>query len=169
MKLKTLAVSSVAILAMPSASATSFYWDANGGAAGSGGTGVWDTASSSWASGSAGGALATWTNTAANTDSAQLAGTAGTLTLNTSSTHINVNNLTFGTTGYSIAGPASGTAKLNLAATTPTIDTGTLSATISTTIASNDVNLVWTAIPEPDSATLVGVLGMLALLRRRRG
>ena len=131
MKLKTLAVSSVAILAMQSASATSFYWDANGGTTGTGGTGVWDTASSSWASGSAGGALSTWTNTAVNTDSAQLAGTAGTLTLNTSSTHINVNNLTFGTTGYSIAGPASGTAKLNLAGTTPTIDTGTVSATIS--------------------------------------
>ena len=131
MKLKTLAVSSVAILAMQSASATSFYWDANGGTTGTGGTGVWDTASSSWASGSAGGALSTWTNTAVNTDSAQLAGTAGTLTLNASSTHINVNNLTFGTTGYSIAGPASGTAKLNLAGTTPTIDTGTVSATIS--------------------------------------
>jgi fibronectin-binding autotransporter adhesin len=131
MKPTTLALSSAALLAMPFASATSFYWDANGGAAGSGGTGVWDTASSLWASGSAGGTLATWTNTVANTDSAQLAGSAGTLTLNTSSTNINVNNLTFGTTGYIIAGPASGTAKLNLAGTTPTIDTGTLSATIS--------------------------------------
>jgi len=36
-----------------------------------------------------------------------------------------------------------------------------------TTTTGNDVNLVWTAIPEPGSA-LLGGLGMLALLRRRR-
>jgi trimeric autotransporter adhesin len=38
----------------------------------------------------------------------------------------------------------------------------------STTNTGNDVNLVWTAVPEPDAAMLVGGLGVLALLRRRR-
>jgi len=35
-------------------------------------------------------------------------------------------------------------------------------------LGSNDVNLVWTAVPEPSAATLLGSLTMLALLRRRR-
>jgi autotransporter-associated beta strand protein len=33
---------------------------------------------------------------------------------------------------------------------------------------SNDVNLVWTAVPEPDTAALLGGFGVLALMRRRR-
>jgi fibronectin-binding autotransporter adhesin len=40
--------------------------------------------------------------------------------------------------------------------------------TTTTTSGSNDVNLVWTAVPEPGSSILVGGFGMLALLRRRR-
>jgi autotransporter-associated beta strand protein len=40
--------------------------------------------------------------------------------------------------------------------------------TFSTTYTGNDVNLVWTAVPEPDPALLVAGLGMVTLLRRRR-
>ncbi len=37
-----------------------------------------------------------------------------------------------------------------------------------TTTTGNDVNLVWSAVPEPGSAGLIGGLGVLALLGRRR-
>ncbi len=37
-----------------------------------------------------------------------------------------------------------------------------------TTNSGNDVNLVWSAVPEPSSFSLIGGLGVLALLRRRR-
>jgi fibronectin-binding autotransporter adhesin len=40
--------------------------------------------------------------------------------------------------------------------------------TFSTTYTGNDVNLVWSAVPEPNAAILVGGLGVSALLRRRR-
>lgn len=115
-----------AIFATQSASAVTFYWDADGATtAATGGNGTWDAATSLWRSTSATGTLGAWANTAVNTDTVNLAGTAGTLTLNTSSVDINVNKIIFGTTGYTIAAPVSGTAKLNLAGTTPTIDSGT--------------------------------------------
>lgn len=37
-----------------------------------------------------------------------------------------------------------------------------------TTITGNDVNLVWSAVPEPNALGLIGGLGLLALLGRRR-
>lgn len=114
------------------ASGASLFWDADGAtSAATGGAGTWDDSSPEWRTGSATGAIAPWPNTAVNGDSAQLAGTAGTLTLNAGSVNINVNDLTFGTAGYIINGPASGTAKLNLAGATPTINAAT-SATIGT-------------------------------------
>ena len=115
--------------------AIDFYWDANGGTEGTGGAGTWDASSSFWRSGSAGGTLSLWPNTDPNNaDTAQLEGTAGTLTLNTASVNINVNKIVFGTTGYTIAAPGSGTATLKFSGTTPTIDTGALAATISAII-----------------------------------
>ena len=40
--------------------------------------------------------------------------------------------------------------------------------TFNTTYTDNDVNLVWTVVPEPGTALLAGSFGMIALLRRRR-
>lgn len=137
MKPKNLALAiasfSAALLMTQSASATAYYWDSNGATGGTGGSGVWDTSSSLWASGGPGGTLSLWPNTDPNADSAQFAGTLGTglVNLNNDSTDINVNNLTFATGGYNIAGPGSGTAKLNLSGTAPVIDTGSVTATIS--------------------------------------
>ena len=113
-------------LTTPSVFATSYYWDADGATSGAtGGTGTWDASSSLWRNGSSTGTLSAWPNTNPNNvDTAQLAGTAGTLTLNSSSVNINVNNITFGTTGYYLAAPSSGTATLNLEGATPTFDTG---------------------------------------------
>jgi len=110
--------------AVPTAQATSYYWGASGISPAAGATGTWDATSSLWFNGSTTGTLGVWPNTSVNTDAAQLAGTAGTLTLNSSSVNINVNKITFGTTGYMIAAPGAGTATLNLSGTTPTIDTG---------------------------------------------
>jgi fibronectin-binding autotransporter adhesin len=58
-----------------SAPAATFFWDHNGAAAGTGGTGAWDTTSSFWRTGSDVGALGTYGN--ANNDAVVLAGTAG--------------------------------------------------------------------------------------------
>ncbi len=121
-----------ALIASHSAPAASFFWDADGAATTvTGGAGVWDVSSSLWRSGTSSGALSLWPNTLVNTDAAQLAGTAGTLTLNSSSVNLNVNKVTFGVTGYVLAAPVSGTAKLNLAGVAPTMDTGTFNATVS--------------------------------------
>ena len=115
-----------ALLITEVARATSYYWDTDGAStSATGGAGIWDASSSLWRISSSTGTLSLWPNTnPGNADTAQLAGTAGTLTLNSSSVNINVNAITFGATGYIIAPPASGTARLNLVGTTPTIDTG---------------------------------------------
>jgi autotransporter-associated beta strand protein len=74
-------------------------WDQSGGGA-LGGTGTWDLNSSqNWWNGSAD---ITWQdNSAAGTNSAIFAGTAGTVTLNTS---LSASNLQFTTTGYTVSG-----------------------------------------------------------------
>jgi len=58
---------SVAFLAsgMPVARAADYYWDANGGTAGTGGTGVW-TAANTWRANSSTGTLGTWPNSGNN-------------------------------------------------------------------------------------------------------
>ena len=128
-------VAGIFLLGSHSANATTYYWDVDGaGSAATGGSGTWDTSSSLWRNGSSTETLSTWPNTDPNTDIAQLAGTGGTITLNSSLVNINVNKIVFGTTGYTIAGPVSGTATLNLSGTTPTIDTGANAATINAVI-----------------------------------
>ncbi len=87
----------------PAVHAATFYWDANGAAAGVGGTGIWDTSSSLWRSGSETGTLTTYVS--ADTTDAYLTGTAGTVTLSGS---IIVNTLTLGATSgtYTLTGQA---------------------------------------------------------------
>jgi fibronectin-binding autotransporter adhesin len=98
---------------LPITSAAPFVWDQNGAAAGTGGTGAWDTTSLFWDSGAN-----VWGNTSA--DEAIFGGTAGTLTAGAG---ITSNKLSFATTGYTITG------NLTMAGTTPTIDTGSLAST----------------------------------------
>lgn len=56
------------------------YWDANGATSGTGGTGPWNLADSTWRLGSATGTLQAWNNDV-NGNSAYILGTVGTLTL----------------------------------------------------------------------------------------
>ncbi|WP_052949531.1 autotransporter-associated beta strand repeat-containing protein [Dyella japonica] len=102
------------------------YWDVNGGSAGSGGVGVWDTTLANWNAAADGvaGPFTTWNN--GNLDNAIFAGTAGTVTLGGP---ITVNNVTFSVAGYTLTG---GT--LTLAGTAPTISGA---ATINSVIAGN--------------------------------
>ena len=80
----------------PEARSASLQWDANGSAAGIGGTGTWNTSSLTWSTGVA---FQAWNN--ASLDDAVFGGTAGTVTLGVP---ITVHNLTFGTTGYTVTG-----------------------------------------------------------------
>jgi fibronectin-binding autotransporter adhesin len=101
-------------LAASSASGADRYWDPNGTAANSGGTGTWDTSSSFWSPNGDGvsGPYTPWTNAAI--DNAIFGGTAGTVTLGTP---IVAHNLIFNT-GYTLSGNT-----LTLAGAAPTITT----------------------------------------------
>ena len=117
----------LAALYAPQANAVNRFWDINGGAAGSGGTGTWDTALTNWNAASDGiaGPFVAWNN--AGIDTAGFAGTAGTVTLGEP---IVANSLVFSVGGYTLKG---GT--LTLAGTTPGIAANTGTTTISSTIA----------------------------------
>ena len=99
----TLSIALLVGMAVANVQAATLYWDANGAAAGTGGTGSWDTTSSLWRLDSDTGALGTWTNIGSNND-AVLAGSTGTATLtaNISVNDITVNPSPSGT--YTIAG-----------------------------------------------------------------
>jgi len=117
---------------MPSASAVTYYFDADGATTtATGGNGTWDATSSIWRNGTSTGTLSAWANAAGNSDIANLAGTAGTLTLNSDSVNINVNQIVFGITGDVIAAPVSGNATLNLTGSSPAISAQNLTANIS--------------------------------------
>lgn len=63
--------------------------------------------------------------------------------------NLNLNRIVFGTTGYEIAAPGTGTATLNLSGTSPRITTGTdISATISANISGS------TGLTKADAGTL---------------
>jgi autotransporter-associated beta strand protein len=116
--------------------ATTFNWDANSTAAGTGGTGNWSngttnntwntgTLSSGWQSGSLN---SHWQSTGTQSK-AVFGGAAGTVTIDAGG--VAANALTFETTGYEVTG---GTLTLN--GTTPTVTTNTgVDATISSVIA----------------------------------
>ena len=117
----------LAMYAPVHAQSTTLYWDVNGTATGTGGTGTWDLSTPYWNSASDGvtGPMVAWNNASLNT--AYFGGTAGTVTLGTP---ITANALTFNTTGYTLSG---GT--LTLAGTTPTITVNSGTDTISSVIA----------------------------------
>ncbi|MCE9561794.1 MAG: autotransporter-associated beta strand repeat-containing protein [Planctomycetes bacterium] len=99
----------------PANAQTTYYWDANGAAASTGGTGNWDTSSSLWRIGSPTGALSSWPTTGDNT--AFLGGAMGTLTI---MTDISVNNITVApspSNPYTITGSSI----LNLSGTTQSV------------------------------------------------
>jgi len=106
----------VALGAGSAANAADRYWDANGTSVGGGGTGTWNPTNLNWSpnnDGVSGPFSLPWNNAAL--DNAIFAGTAGTVTVGAP---ITVQNLTFNTAGYTLAG---GT--LTLGSATPTITT----------------------------------------------
>ncbi|MFC5569018.1 autotransporter-associated beta strand repeat-containing protein [Lysobacter yangpyeongensis] len=104
------------------------YWDVNGTAVGSGGTGTWNTTNTFWSPNNDGvsGPFGAWNNAAL--DNAFFGGTAGTVTL---SGAISVHNLTFQTDGYTLTGGS-----LTLGGTSPTITVTTGTSTIASSITS---------------------------------
>ena len=102
--------------ALRTASATTYAWDANGAAAGTGGAGTWDLTSPLWTT-DGGASYTNWSNGAANL--ATFGGTGGTVTL---AAPIVANGLTFAAAGYGLTNAGSGS--LTLAGTNPTVNTG---------------------------------------------
>ncbi|MFM2141912.1 MAG: hypothetical protein RLZZ476_456 [Verrucomicrobiota bacterium] len=79
---------------------TSLFWDQNGATAGTGGTGNWGTANT-WRAVSDTGTLQSWDNT--GTATANLGGTAGTITIDTSlASGVTMAALNVNTSGYAI-------------------------------------------------------------------
>jgi autotransporter-associated beta strand protein len=102
---------------MSPAAAVTFTWSPDGA---DGGTGTWDTTLTNWNAGAV-----AWPTSGTDND-ASFAGTAGTVTI---SGGVTVNDVSFGTAGYTVTG---GTMTLN--GTTPTI-TNAVAATISAPLA----------------------------------
>ncbi len=110
------ALAALLVATATAAPAADLYWS---------GTGTWNTTSTTWGSVTGGPYdAATWSN--ATPDAAIFQGTAGTVTLGEA---ITAAGLTFETTGYTLTGST-----LTLSGT-PTIATGTGSATIASTLA----------------------------------
>ncbi|WP_363799607.1 autotransporter-associated beta strand repeat-containing protein [Lysobacter firmicutimachus] len=103
------------------------YWDFNGTAVGTGGSGTWNLTSPFWSPNGDGvsGPFSAWNNAAI--DNAFFGGTAGTVTLGVP---ITAHNLTFLTGGYTLTGST-----LTLAGTTPTIAANAGTTTLSSVIA----------------------------------
>ncbi len=89
----------VALLVAPASTllAGDLYWSGDGSS--QGGSGTWDTSNTRWGAGSGGPFSALWNNS--NNDDAFFGSTAGTVSLGTD---IQVGNLLFNTTGYTIGG-----------------------------------------------------------------
>jgi uncharacterized repeat protein (TIGR01451 family) len=79
-----------------------YWWDANGAAAGIGGSGDWDTTSSIWRAPTSGGSLTTWINGNPATVPVFFGGTAGTVA-NTLGT-VYFNSMEFQSSGYTVSG-----------------------------------------------------------------
>lgn len=114
-----------------------YYWDANGGTAGTGGTGTWNGSSALFRAGSTGGALQAWPNTDPSGDEVVFGGTAGTVTVASSYT-VSVNRLTF-SSNYTL-NRGNPNSRINFSGTAPTI---TVNSGITVT---NNVTLGGTAV-----------------------
>lgn len=106
------------IAAMPAAAAV-LYWDPNGTADGTGGSGTWNTAGQLFRLASTTGSLASWSAANPNGDEVVFGGVAGTVSTTGNAT-LYANRLTFSTTGYTIVGGNS-SANLTLTGAAPTI------------------------------------------------
>lgn len=116
------------LLLSPLTNAATRYWDVDGTGVNLGGTGAWNTSSALWSGNNDGvsGPYIPWSNVAF--DDSVFAGTAGTVTLGLP---INVHNLTFQTTGYTLNGRT-----LTLGGVAPTITTNPgITATVNSVIA----------------------------------
>lgn len=104
---------------------TSFYWDANGVSAGTGGAGTWTQSNSQWRSGSDTGTLGVWSDS----NYAMFGGTAGTVSL---ASNISARRITFASNNYTLAHSSNNTLTL---VNDGFIDTGSFNATITGPIA----------------------------------
>ncbi|MBO9697028.1 MAG: autotransporter-associated beta strand repeat-containing protein [Sphingopyxis sp.] len=112
-----------------SARAEDRYWDANGTAVGSGGSGTWNLANLNWSpngDGVSGPFVEPWAN--GDLDNAIFGGTAGTVTVGVP---VTVGNITFSSAGYVLNGST-----ITLGGATPTITTGG-NAAINSVLAGN--------------------------------
>jgi autotransporter-associated beta strand protein len=111
----------------PATAQSQYYWDATSpihASPGAGGTGNWNTTAGNtvwWVSGSSD---SIW----ANGNSANFAGTAGTVTVNTA---VTADGITFTTAGYTLAGSST----LTLAGSTPTVTIPVGTTTVNTKLA----------------------------------
>ncbi len=134
-----------ALLSNVSARAETYYWDQDGATSTKTGSidanGLWTTTASNWRAASSTGTLGAYGNLSADQAvfGTSNGGTANTVKLNAVSTDINVNRISFTTTGYTIAPPASGTAKLVLSGVSPTIESTVDAATISAVVSGSSL------------------------------
>ncbi|KTD99948.1 hypothetical protein ATE68_05720 [Sphingopyxis sp. H038] len=114
-----------------SARAEDRYWDANGTAVGSGGTGTWNLANLNWSpngDGVSGPFVEPWNND--DIDNAIFGGTTGTVTVGVP---VTVGNITFSSAGYVLSGST-----ITLGGANSTITTATGNATINSVVAGSN-------------------------------
>ena len=114
-----------------SARAEDRYWDANGTAVGSGGTGTWNLANLNWSpngDGVSGPFAEPWSN--GDLDNAIFGSTAGTVTVGVP---VTVGNITFSSAGYVLSG-----SRITLGGTNSTITTTTGNSTINSVVAGSN-------------------------------
>jgi autotransporter-associated beta strand protein len=104
------------------------YWSGTGSGAVAGGSGTWDTTNARWSTTSNGSTYAVWENSLP--DAAVFQNTAGTVTVGTG---VTVNSVTFGVSGYTLAGSNA----ITLTGS-GTVATGAFDATIGAPIAGSD-------------------------------
>ena len=117
----TALMTAAVLAAVRTAAGAGYTWDANGPAAGTGGTGVWNTLASNPVWTVDGATYGPWPSSGTG-NVATFGGTPGTVTVNGA---VAAAGLTFAAAGYTIAG----TSGLTLTGASPTFDTGGYNAT----------------------------------------